>query len=192
LRRFCYFCLFRNSLAGAQRAGSKPNTATRGFPVLLFKAAPSGCPFSRLRRIPGRSFIQAPDHISRRICYSGLSFTVKPKFPVSYCPVTPLSKHTDELYQLSEHRRPGLLVQASAPILCKPEGLTNRIRLQLSNFHLFHILRATFLRFLDPISSEPSCPLPGLEYQLEVATRCLDFLRTTPSANIFSRSAPAS
>jgi hypothetical protein len=48
--------------------------------------------------------------------------------------VTPLSKHTDELYQLSEHRRPGLLVQASAPILCKPEGLTNRIRLQLSNF----------------------------------------------------------
>ncbi len=34
--------------------------AAQGFPVLLFTAAPSSCPFSRFLRIPGRSVFQAP------------------------------------------------------------------------------------------------------------------------------------
>jgi hypothetical protein len=42
--------------------------ATRGFRVLLFMAEPSGCPFSRLRGIPGRCIIQAPDSAPEGTC----------------------------------------------------------------------------------------------------------------------------
>ncbi len=43
--------------------------ATHGFQVLLVTADPSGCPFLPVfrRDFPGRSVIQAPVHISRRI-----------------------------------------------------------------------------------------------------------------------------
>lgn len=40
--------------------------AAPGLPVLLFRALPSGCPFSSLSRIPGRSVFQAPVYASRR------------------------------------------------------------------------------------------------------------------------------
>jgi hypothetical protein len=45
--------------------------ATRGFPVLPVTADPSSCPFSCLRRIPGRSVLQAPVPIPEG---AGISF----------------------------------------------------------------------------------------------------------------------
>ena len=107
----------------AASSDTRPVSATHGFQVLPVTAEPSGFPFPCRGMVPGWSVFQALC-ISRRMLHQ---FQLTRSRSSSYSEAMWLNrwKNASGFRWLTEHRGRGvLLVQASALLVCRPEGLT--------------------------------------------------------------------
>jgi hypothetical protein len=87
-------------------------------------AEPSGCPFFRLRGIPGRCIIQAPDSAPEGTC-SGFSFAEAETPLINFSLVIRSLKERFRFHRPAETPRTfGPFAQAPALLMRRPGGLT--------------------------------------------------------------------